>query len=225
MFQKNRSQLELRNLWELRKCNDGILLDTITPPIRLGTDHISSIMEDVNGYLWVSTFDKGVFCFKDGKIIYHLDIMQGQSIIQDHENNIWISSMKDGVYKVSPYINQHVHYKSDNFQNSPILGLNHHISNGIWCTNGKTVYLLQNNHLFPSDFQNGKSSFNQILQVNDSILLVGEISQRQFALEGIRQNSSAKMIYFNKVTNSAIPLKKFKWGIHFSPVIELLIIS
>ena len=202
-----------QNQWEIRKCNDGILVDTISSPIRLDSKFISSIVEDVNGILWISTFDKGVFCYRDGKIVHHLDIKQGQSIIQDHENNIWISSMKDGVYKISPYLNQHIQYESSNFQNSAILGLSHHISNGIWCTNGKTVYLLQNNNFFTSDFQNETSSFNQLLQVSDSVLLVGEIGTQQYALEGIRPDPSAKKVYFNEVSVSRTPFKKFNVNI------------
>lgn len=195
--------------FEILKYQNEIRLDTITPPIILGTIFISSIVEDVNGFIWISTFDKGVFCYKDNKIIKHFDIKQGQAIIQDHENNIWISSMKDGVYKVSPYINQHVQYKNSNFQNNAILGLCHHISNGIWCTDGRKVYLLQNDKLFTSDFQSETGSFNQLLQVTDSNLLVGEFGVFQYALEGIRLDPSVKKVYFNNVDVSPYPYKKF----------------
>jgi len=184
------------------------LVDSLSPEILLETEFVSSVIEDSSNILWISTFDKGVFCYKDNKVINHFDINEAQAIIQDHEGNIWISSLKDGVYKISPYINRHTHYDINNFQNNGILALNHHLNNGVWCTNGKTVYLLQNEQLFSSGFQREESSFNQILQVNSHTLLVGEIGTRQYALEGMQMNHSLKKINFNRVGNSPKPLKE-----------------
>jgi two-component sensor histidine kinase len=195
--------------YEIRKSDFEAHLDTILNPIRLESNFISSIIEDDNGFLWIANYEEGVFVYKDNKLIRQYDISEPEDIIKDHENNIWISTHKDGVYKVSEYINQHIQYEGINSQDRAILDLCRHISNGIWCTNGKTVFLLQNNDLFTSDFYNGQSAFDQLLQVNDSILLVGQLFKNQYALKKIRTDTSAKKIYFNEVSVSFSPNKKF----------------
>lgn len=157
------AQRIIKHRTEIKKCNIYHLKDSIPPLLISESELISSIFEDISGFLWVSTFDKGVFCYKENKIIRHLEIEEAQAIIQDHEKNIWVSSLKDGVYKISPYLNHHLQYECSSFQNSGISALSNCTSNGVWCTNGKTVFLIRNNNLYTSDFQNEESSYNQIL--------------------------------------------------------------
>ena len=131
------ARMKYRNEFKIKKFTNKI------SPIALNTDitpisnYISSILMDSYGILWVSTFDKGVFCYKGNKIIRHFDIKDAKGIIQDHEGNIWISSHKDGVFKINPYINQHLQYESSMFQNEGILSLCQEFGGGIWCTNGE----------------------------------------------------------------------------------------
>lgn len=63
-----------------------------------------------------------------------------------------------------------------------ILALDDHPENGIWCTNGRTVFLLQDNELYTTDFQNIRSSFNQLLHTKMNTLIVGEKNAYQYAL-------------------------------------------
>ena len=59
------------------------------------------VLEDSNGFFWICTYDE-VVCLKNKQIIFHLDIKGANNIIQDHENNIWISS-PNGAYRINPY--------------------------------------------------------------------------------------------------------------------------
>lgn len=195
--------------YEIRKFRDEIMGDSIPLPFSPTSKFISKIMEDNNGFLWISTFDYGVFCLKNNQLIRHFDISQAQAIIQDHENNIWVSSMKDGVFKISPHFYPNSHYEATLFGNSGISALGSHLSDGIWFSNGKTVYLLKDSQIYASDFQKVKSSFNQILHFKNNTLLVGEKGTYQFALEGIRTNPQTKKIYFDNVFTSRSPFKKF----------------
>lgn len=192
----------------LIRCIGDTVTDKQMRPISLNTIFISSVIEDVDGLLWISTFDKGIFCFKNNSLLRHFDIKEAQAIIQDHENNIWITSLKYGVYKISPIINKHTHYENGKFGGKGILVLADHMKNGIWFSNGEKIYLLQNEKLYTSDFNNSKYSFNQILHLRNNNLLVGERSNYHFILENIHIDEITSTIKFEKSSISPKPFKK-----------------
>jgi hypothetical protein len=179
-----------------------------------GSKLISSLLADDTGILWISTYDKGVFCYKGDQLIYHFDIKDAKIITQDHEKNIWISSLKEGVFRISPFVDQHQHFETTDFNNSGIYALAKNDSAGVWCTNGDMVFLLRNDDIYKVDFQDAENSFNQILQVNDHTLLIGETSKMPFSLEGISLDPARKRIRIEKISQYKHPLKK----ILFNPV-------
>ena len=196
--------------WEFDafKLINGRFLNNQKPLTRTGSDFISSILEDNSGLLWISTYDKGVFCFKDGKLINHLIIKDAKMVIQDHENNIWISSLKEGVYKINPFFNYQQHFENTVFQNTGIYALAPNDSLGVWFTNGDILYLLRDNLIYRSDFQDSENSFNQILQVSPNSILIGETSKYPFSLEGVRLNRSDKSIRIDRIKRSKYTLKR-----------------
>jgi len=177
-----------------------------------GSHFISSILEDNDGVLWISTYDKGVYCFRGKKLIYHFDIKETESVIQDHENNIWITSQKEGIYKVYPYFSRYRHFENSDFGNNSVFAICRNDSSGIWCTNGKDVYLLKDNLVTALNFQNTENSFNQLLQVNHETLLVGETSKLPFVVKGIQLNSSGKKFSYANVFQSKRNLKKIVYN-------------
>ena len=193
---------------DVKRFNDEIVFDKIASLFNTGSEFVSSILEDNNGILWISTYDKGVYCIKNNKIIYHLDIKDAKTVLQDHENNIWIGSLKEGIFKISPFFTDHQHFENPVFENNGIYAMCPHDSSSFWCTNGRMIYLLKNNELYKLDFQHAENSFNQILQVNPRTLLVGETSKYPYALEGIRLNHAEKKVYIDKVSQSKQPFKK-----------------
>jgi hypothetical protein len=194
--------------YKLVRYSKNALLDTTMNALPLYTSFISCVMEDKDGFVWVSTFDQGVDCYNDNKIIRHFDIREAQAVIQDHGSNIWISSLSNGVYKINPYINKHLHYGRDNFQDEGIFALTPHHREGIWCTNGQTFFLLRDQIIYSSDFRNESGSFNQILQVGDNSLIIGEISTRHYALRGIEEDNRAGKIRLGETKISYRPMKK-----------------
>ena len=98
----------------------------------------------------------------DNQVICHVDIKDGQSIIQDNENNIWVSSMKDGVYKISPYLNHHRHYESAQFQDKGVTALYVKAGKGLWFTNGNMVYRLKNNFFSTLDIPLNNIPYNRM---------------------------------------------------------------
>lgn len=194
--------------WEIRKFSNSDMSAVDSTVYYSQSIFLSSVLEDNSGNLWISTFDKGIYCYKGSRLINHFDIDEAQALAQDHEGNIWISSLKDGVFKISPYINQHTHYDCSNFQNIGITALCKNINGGIWCSNGKTLYWLKENDLYSSDFQNKGNSINQILQLNSQTLLVGQTGTFYNSLQGIHIHAASKKISFSVNHTSAKALKK-----------------
>lgn len=176
---------------------------------------IKSILEDNGGFLWIVTFDHGVYCLQRNKVVGHFDIKQGQAIIQDNENNIWISSMKDGIYKISPYLSIHKHYGNELFQNTGITALNAKPGWGLWLTNGKTIYLLKNNDFYSLDFRDENTTFNMIFQLKNNKLFAGEIGLKCFMFDSINPIPANKKIYFNHSTNNYLTLNNTGKNITF----------
>jgi hypothetical protein len=196
--------------WEVARLDGDFGRDPTFSPITMKTQLISSVYEDVEGTLWISTFDDGVHCYRDNVLVRHLDIKEGQSVTQDHEKNIWIASMKDGVYKVSPYYNRHTSYDISNFQNSGILAMCRNKNDGIWCTNGKTIFLVQNRVIFSSDFQPNESALNHISLVSGHSLIVGESGSYPYGLVNVSLDYSRKTIHVNEVRKTTED-KVMKW--------------
>jgi hypothetical protein len=178
--------------FKVKRFNEEVVFDKIEPLVSTGSRFITAILEDDNGLLWIATADQGVYCYKDNKLFYYMEIKDASFIIQDHEKNIWISSLKEGVYKISPFFYRRQHLESSLFSNSGIYALGQNNDRGIWCTNGQFLYLLRDNTLYKADFQRTEKSFDQILEITNNLLLLGEIGKKTYILEGIRVNQPEK---------------------------------
>ncbi len=176
---------------------NGFPVDSTELPVK--TEKPGYILDDANGLLWICTYDQGVFCLKNKQIVYHLDIKEADEIMQDHENNIWIGTRKKGVYKISPYFLYSKHYDSGYFKNEGIEALGSYPKNGVWCTNGERIYLLNNNEIFNLDFHITPWKPNwTVYGINNNRLIIGNSGgfDDNFVLTGIRTDPLAKKVYF-----------------------------
>ena len=193
---------------EIRKMKPDFSFDQSAPLIYTNTNYVSFVMEDDNGYLWVSTYDEGVYCYKGDQLVRHFDIKQAQAVIQDHEKNIWISSLKDGVYKISPYLNQHLHYECSLFDGKGVNAIAPYDRGGIWLTDGGKIFLLMDGRIFRLNHQNPEGNLNQLLQIDENTIVVGEISTNFYAIEGIRPDPSTLTIPYNTIITAPRPFKR-----------------
>lgn len=192
----------------VRKFDDEVDLSKNKILPNTGSNYILSILEDNNGFLWIVTFDRGVFCFQDDKLRFHFDIRDAKSIIQDNENNIWICSLKEGAYKISPFYNHHQHFERSLFNNSGIAALSENDTTGLALTNGNMLFFMKKENWYKLDFQQTEKSFNQILQVNSQLVLVGETGKLPYALKGIRFNETTKTVEVKKIIQSPIVMNR-----------------
>jgi hypothetical protein len=200
--------------------NDKFHTEGIPIPFDMpvGYRGIKSILEDADGFLWIVTFDHGVYCLRNNNVVRHFDINQGQAIIQDNENNIWISTVNDGIYKINPYINLHRHYENVLFQDKGIIAMDATGGPGLWLTNGKTIYLLKNKDFFSLDFTPENTTFNVLFQFKNNRLIAGESGLKFFILDQLTPDPSSKKIHF-KISSDNLPtLHNLPSGITFKKI-------
>lgn len=193
------------DIWKLK---DDIHLDRSNPPIGTNSEFVSSVIEDVNGRVWISTYDQGVFCYEKNHLKRHFDVTDAQSLFQDHEQNIWFSSLKDGVFKINPCLNKHIHYENSLFEDKEILEIAPHIRNGVWITNGNKIYLLQDGIISTLNFQSEQNNLNQLLHLDENTLIAGALSTPHYAIEGLRYNRSKYQVEYSGIQVSPRSLKK-----------------
>jgi len=181
----------------------------------------NALLVDNVGNYWLGTFDDGLYCFKEdsiiqpksepnkpqiisSKVVQHMDIRQVNGIIQDHEGNIWISSAVEGVYKISPYLNAHRHFENSHFQNKGILEMAPGLWNGVWLSNGRSVYFLMADSLYSLGFQEKNTSFNVIYHLKTNKLILGEKYSYYYILHDIKPDAVKKKTDFSSIDTSEI---------------------
>lgn len=206
------------------KYKDETLVNRVKLPIKVNYDLVApgALLYDKDGYFWVGTFDDQLYCLQEeessepqakkelrtaknfirtttSKIIQQLDIRHVNGIIQDQEDNIWVSSSTQGVYKISPGLNSQQHYGNNLFQNNGIQELAAGLWDGLWLSNGRTIYLLKNKDLYTLNFQKENTSFNVIYHMRSNKLIVGENNSYFYGLHDLKPDPLTKKVNFRRV--------------------------
>lgn len=183
------------------KFQDERVIDSIQLPFSIGysMNRANTLFVDSRDLVWLGTFDQGVFCLSGERVVQHFDIQQANAILEDHENNIWITSAKDGVYKISPYLNAHKHLEINLFQSKGITEMAPAVTGELWLTNGKTVYLYDNGQFSVLDVKTKNISFDVLYQFKDGKLVIGEKYSRFLILQNIKPDLSTGKVKYGKM--------------------------
>ena len=198
---RNKSYYTSAYQYGILKFNDKFQIEDSLMPFKM-TDKYSGIkfvLEDNGGFLWIVTFDRGVYCFRNNLIVRHFDIKEGQGIMQDNENNLWISSMKDGVYKMSPYLNTHIHYENSIFQYSGITAMDAKPGLGVWFTNGRLIYMFKNSNFYTLNFQMEGYPATRVFKLKNNTLIISANGSFCYAFKGILLDFQKKQITYNSL--------------------------
>lgn len=149
------------------------------------TQQINAILIDHENFIWVSTFDKGVFCYKNGEIILHLDIANAQTLVLDDENNIWTSSIKKGVFKINRDILKYNFIGKEKFDNEGITDLAVENSGGIWLTNGSSMFVLRNNEVQTTSLKVNNNIITNLHQLKNNTLLANGAETELYIFDNI----------------------------------------
>ncbi len=179
-------------LYQFRETN---LIDSITLPFYT-EGYLKSVLIDQDNILWVADYFKGVYCLKKSVLLYRFDIKKPQSLLCDHEENVWIGSMSDGAYKISPNLLSHRHFSNSLFKAQGVFGLSPGCSGGVWLTSGNNVSLLKNNVFYNLKFDWENAFINFVLQMNNGSLLIGERGAAFYALTGFMLDDQRKLVRY-----------------------------
>ncbi len=190
--------------------NNERISDTILSPLALKSVFklVGSVLEDIDGFLWISTFDEGLICMADKQEIIRLDIKEGQALMQDHEKNIWISSMQDGVYKLTPSFNRYKHYPKPISGYNGVTAMAGNPDGSIWITNGSRISLFHHNDFYPMDFLNKEGTFNRIEFLGNNILMVWQKGTACYLFQGTTVDSLSRTVSFKRIQRSSHHIKE-----------------
>jgi hypothetical protein len=182
----------------LHKYRHETRLQTVQMPVRTDRGKIYGVLEDRLGFLWVATYNDGVFCMRNNKVIQRIDIKQTQSMLLDHEGNIWISTMKNGLYKINPYLVLHKHLDSRQFEGKGITALCKDPVAGVWFSNGSMIYYMVDNQLSILDPENDDISLTQVSKLKNGNLIAGEKDNEYYLFENVHPTHNPNKISFLK---------------------------
>lgn len=173
------------------------------------TYKIRTILEDSEGYLWISALDEGVYCMKDNRVIKWFDIKNALGLLQDCEHNIWISTQTDGIFVIDPDILFQKHFSRQYFDNFGVNQLCEDPIKGIWCLNSKAVFLYRKNEGFY------KLNVPKVIQPLDIIYLssnfdlwLGTRINGLCRFENFNLNTTLKLVKYRNRTFYTIPMKR-----------------
>ncbi len=141
-------------------------------------------------------------------LIRHFDIKDALGLMQDHENNIWISSQSDGIYVMNHDLLTQNHLDKSFFNNSGLILLFKCRKDGIFCSNGKTIYLMKNKSFFTLERMNQNQSFNLIYELINNKLLLGTKSKGIMTCDGLRLNEQLKELKYKDKNYYSLVIKK-----------------
>lgn len=70
---------------------------------------VTSLVEDKQGYVWIGTWDKGLFRYDPKKDTFYAmpqfnDLNSAQTVFEDHEGRLWVGTWGRGIYCIqNPY--------------------------------------------------------------------------------------------------------------------------
>ncbi|MCY1720995.1 histidine kinase [Prolixibacteraceae bacterium Z1-6] len=169
---------------------------------------INDIIIDNEGFIWISTFDKGIFCYQNEKLVAHLDIRKSQNLIVDNENNIWTASNFDGIYKINRNILKYEHIGLEEFDNKGITDIAPANNKGVWVTNGESLFWIHNQKKFGRKIPVEGHILESIYQLkNNTVILSGSNTNINF-IEEVKVNEQKNIIEHVEPWKSGYNVKK-----------------
>ncbi|MFV0589887.1 MAG: histidine kinase [Draconibacterium sp.] len=175
--------------------------------LNVGSRFVNAILIDEDGLVWVSLFDKGVYCYQGQKQLLYLNIEAPQNFVLDSENNIWTGSNK-GIYKINRDIVRYTFLGTENFNGEGITGFANSSSEGLWATNGESIYFINGSDIYRSKNLFEESELATLYYLKDNSLLAHGRMTRLYTYEDPDFNKQEKTVEFKKRRRSNFVVKK-----------------
>ena len=164
--------------------------------LKLETRLINSIVIDKNNYIWISTFDEGIYCYKDDSMVLHLPIRKAQNLILDNENNLWTVSNINGIFKINLDILKYKFIGNSVFEGKGITDLAPSNQEGVWGTNGEALFYICNKKRFSKKIIIGGNIFDNIYQLKNNSVILSGIGINMVIINDVVVDNEKKKINF-----------------------------
>ncbi|HOW25588.1 MAG TPA: histidine kinase [Bacteroidales bacterium] len=181
----------------LTKYLNGVPVDT-TFFTEASLDKSSNILEDDNGDVWLNSAQKGIYCLRNKKIIYHLDIKKSEWICKDHEGNIWATS-QDGAYKISPEVLLTKHLDNSYFPGEGVYALSADPGGRVFGISGNRIFLYENGELYNKDVGYLNCLFRRIDGLKNNMLMINSDGSDYYVLKDVTADPVTKTLRSSEV--------------------------
>ncbi len=175
--------------------------------IQIESRLINDILVD-DEFLWISTFDRGLFCFQNDSLIFNQPLDKLQNLIMDDQHNLWTCSNTYGIYKINTDILKYKTIGIDKFNNRGIRDIASSNSKGLWLTNGKSIYLYQNGEIYNRKLKVGGNILDNIYQLKNNSILINGTSTSLNILEDVRIDTQKNTIEHGSLKRIEQHIKK-----------------
>ena len=159
-------------------------------------------------FLWVSTFDNGLYCFKNDSLVFHHEMDKIQNVVIDDQNNLWTSSTTYGVFKINDGILKYQTIETDEFHEKGVRAIAPSNNDFLWLTNGQSLFIFKDGKLFDKKIDVGEYILDQITQLSDNTLLISGINTPLYIYRNLRIDPKSNTFKYDNFNKSNIHVKK-----------------
>ena len=159
-------------------------------------------------FLWISTFDNGLYCFKNDSLVFHHEMNKIQNLVLDAQNNLWTSSTTYGVFKVNDGILKYQTIEAKKFDEKGVRAIAPSNNDFLWLTNGESIFIFKDGKLFDMKLDVGEYILDQITQLSDNSLLISGINTPLYIYKNLRIDPKSNTIKYDDLNKSNIHVKK-----------------
>ncbi len=168
---------------------------------------VNDVITDNEGLVWISSFDRGIFCLKDDEVILHMDIKFPQNLVLDKDQNIWTVSTSKGIYKINRNILKYKFLKKENFDNEGIKCITSSNQHKVWATNGNKVFQFRKNTIYKSAPLFKGEIINKLIFLKDNTLLAYGSGTPIYMFTQIKLNPSKLQLEYDHTNTSTFLVK------------------
>lgn len=179
--------------------------DTIETPFRFEGELLNDVVQDNSFNYWVST-NFGLFYTGNRQIFFELTGRNFQNIIIDNEENIWVCSLGNGIYKISPYLLTLIHLKGELFENNKIIETCVRSKGGIWAISGQSIYYVRDYNVLNSRRIVNRGHLTQISELQNNNIILGQLNYGLKALSADFADNKSLKTQIKEIDNSVFKM-------------------
>lgn len=159
--------------------------------------------------IWISTFDNGLFCYRNNKLIFHHKKDKIHNATLDRYNNIWIGTSDYGVFRINFDILKYKTFGRERFEGRGINAIAPSNEDYLWLTNGQTLYILKDGEIYNKFIALEENVLEDIIHLNNNTLLTSGLATKLNIIEDLSVDFQNQSINYKKITKTFFRVRDF----------------